>query len=48
VRADYLARYEVQVVGGAVHEEYWIPAGELPEFNRNIIGVIEVIAAYGK
>ena len=48
VRADYLARYEAQVVGGAVHEEYWIPAGELPEFNRNIVGNIEVIAEYGK
>ncbi len=46
VRADYLQRYEVKVVGGSVHQEYWIPAEDLPEFNRNIIGAIEVIAEF--
>lgn len=46
MRAVYLDRYEVQVVGGAVHQEYWIPAEELPEFNRNIVGKIEVIAEF--
>jgi hypothetical protein len=46
VRADYLRRHEVQTVGGSVHQEYWIPAGELAEFNRNIIGLIEVIAEF--
>ena len=28
------------------HQEYWIPAEELDEFNQNIIGEIEVIAEY--
>ncbi len=46
VRSDYLRRYDVQVVGGSEHSEYWIPAEELDEFNRNIVGVIEVIAEY--
>lgn len=46
VRADYLRRYEVQTVGGSVHQEYWIPAEELPEFNRNLVGPIEVIAEF--
>ncbi len=46
VRADFLSRYEVQTVGGAVHQEYWIPADELPEFNRNIVGKIEVVAEF--
>ena len=46
VRADFLSRYEVQTVGGSSHQEYWIPAGELPEFNRNIVGLIEVIAEF--
>ena len=46
VRADYLGRYEVQTVGSRVHQEYWIPAEELPEFNRNIVGLIEVIAKF--
>jgi hypothetical protein len=43
VNADYLARFEVKVVGGATHEEYWIPAEELHEFNANIVGPIQVI-----
>jgi hypothetical protein len=46
VRADYLSRYEVQTVGGHLHQEYWIPAEKLPEFNRNIVGLIEVIAEF--
>jgi hypothetical protein len=46
VRTDFLDGYEVRVVGGSEHEEYWIPAEELEEFNRNIIGEIEVIAEY--
>lgn len=46
IRTDYLNRYDAQTVGGSAHMEYWIPAEDLPEFNRNIVGVIEVIAAY--
>ncbi len=46
VKNEYLQRYEVQTVGGSLHQEYWIPAEDLPEFNRNIVGPIEVIAEY--
>jgi hypothetical protein len=46
VRKDYLSRYEVQTVGGSTHQEYWMPAEELHEFNANIVGPIEVIAEY--
>ena len=46
VRQEFLARYEVRRVGGQVHEEYWIPADDLEEFNRHIVGPIEVIAEY--
>jgi hypothetical protein len=46
VKTDFLARYEVQTVGSSMHQEYWIPAEDLPEFNRNIVGLIEVIAEY--
>ncbi len=46
VRKDFLDGYEVHVVGGREHEEYWIPAGELAEFNANIVGQIEVIAEF--
>lgn len=46
VRADYLARHRLHTVGGASHQEYWIPAEELAEFNANIVGPIEVITEF--
>jgi hypothetical protein len=42
----YAARFEVHVVGAAIHAELWVPAGELAEFNRHIQGIIEVVAEY--
>jgi hypothetical protein len=48
VREEFLSRYEVQTVGGSVHQEYWIPAADLPEFNRNIVGTIEIISEFGR
>src|SRR5438132_10815953 len=41
VRTEFLAQYAEQQVGGSVHRELWIPAGELAELNRNIEGLIE-------
>ena|ERR1700722_8076245 len=46
IRTEFVARYPVQKVGGAVHTEIWVRADELVEFNRNIIGLIEVIAEF--
>lgn len=46
VNSEYLTRYEIQTVGGSIHQEYWIPAEDLAEFNRNIVGKIEVIAEF--
>jgi hypothetical protein len=46
VRGAFLVRYEIHQVGGLAHQEYWIPAEDLDEFNRNIIGTIEVIAEF--
>lgn len=46
VRKDFLDRYETKIVGGKTHEEYWIPAEELEEFNKNIVGTIEVISEF--
>ena len=46
VRTDYLSKYEVRVVGGRERQEYWIPAEELAEFNRQIVGKIEVVAEF--
>jgi hypothetical protein len=46
VRAEFLVGYAPQQVGASVHRELWIPAGHLAEMNRNIVGLIEVIAEY--
>jgi hypothetical protein len=48
VRAAFLERYPRQTVGASVHEEYWIPAEDLPQFNAALIGPIEVIAEFQK
>ena len=46
VRSEFLQSYDVQTVGASMHQEYWIPAEDLAEFNMNIVGVIEVVAEY--
>lgn len=47
VLKSFMDRFAVQKVGGSVHTEWWIPASELDEMNRNLIGVIEVIRQFG-
>jgi hypothetical protein len=47
VRTAYLDRFEVQKVGSATALEYWIPAEQLAEFNREIVGEIEVVSTFG-
>jgi hypothetical protein len=46
VKKTFLSHYAVQTVGGSNHQEYWIPATDLPEFNRHIVGTIDVIAEF--
>ena len=48
VRSESLRKYPIRTVGSAVHQEYWIPAAELDEFNDNIEGPIEPIACFGR
>ena len=43
---EYLKQYEIQNVGGAIHNELWIPSEKLDEFNQNIIDKIRVVNAY--
>lgn len=43
VRRDFMARYQIEKVGGAEHTEWWVPAEDLAELNTNIVGLIEVI-----
>jgi hypothetical protein len=42
----YAAKFPVQTVGARRHQELWVPAEQLAEFNRHIVGLIEVIATY--
>jgi len=46
VVSSFLEKYEIHRVGDSRHREYWIPAIDLEEFNRNILGVIHVVASY--
>lgn len=47
VRADFIARYDVQVVGARRHAELWIPAEDLDSLNDAIVGMIEVVSEHG-
>jgi hypothetical protein len=46
VDTDYLQQFPVQNVGNRQHDELWVPAEELAEFNQHIRGPIEVIAEF--
>lgn len=46
VDSEFLKRYKVENVGGEIHNELWVPAEELEEFNKQIVGLIEVIARH--
>src|SRR5215467_12964259 len=46
LRKNFADRYPARIVGTSVHKELWVPAEELPELNRNIVGLIEVIAEF--
>jgi hypothetical protein len=46
VQSEYLSRFTIQTAGSRIHREYWIPAEELEEFNRHIVGTIHIVAEY--
>ncbi len=37
VEQDYAEKFEVHTVGGKTHQELWVPAEELNEFNHHIV-----------
>lgn len=43
---DYAAKLERRVVGAREHEELWVPAEDLDDFNARIDGRIEVVSAF--
>lgn len=46
VEREYLENFPIETAGSRIHQEYWIPADELEEFIRHIVGTIEVIAEF--
>jgi len=46
VAAAYAGKFATQTVGANWHQELWVPAEELDEFNRHIVGLIEVVAGF--
>ena len=48
VLKSFLDRYRVEHAGSRAHLEYWIPAEDLADFNRAIVGQIQVTATFGK
>jgi hypothetical protein len=46
VEEDYISQFDTHIVGSSEHEEYWIPAEEMEEFNRHIVGHIKVLEAH--
>lgn len=48
VLKSFLDGYRVEHAGSRAHLEYWIPAEDLPQFNKAIVGEIVVTAAFGK
>jgi hypothetical protein len=46
VHKKFMERYRIEKVGGAHHTEWWVPAEDLEELNRNIVGHIEVVREF--
>lgn len=48
VEDEYCKQFEVQTVGASYHQELWIPAEELENFNQHIVGNIQVISEFSE
>ena len=46
VEFEYLKQFPIQAARLRIHQEYWIPAEDLPAFNAAIVGPIEVVAEF--
>lgn len=46
INAQTAAKYPLQLAGGRDHEELWVPAEELSDFNAGLTGLITCIATY--
>jgi len=46
IPTHYFNTFEVQNVGGTLHNELWVPAHRLDTFNQNIVGIIKVTQVF--
>ena len=46
VEDRFLSRYPIRTVGRSYHQELWVPAEELEDFNRHISGKIQVVETF--
>ena len=46
VESVYVEKFPVQKVGGKQHLELWVPAEELEEFNRHIVGQLTIVDVF--
>ncbi|AGC75777.1 hypothetical protein LX97_00459 [Nonlabens dokdonensis] len=46
VDEEFLKRYNVENVGGKIHNELWVPSSEMDLFNAHIKGEIKVTKMY--
>ena len=46
VKEDYIKKFKIENVGGPIHNELWVPAEELDEFNEHIVGEITINRAF--
>ena len=42
----YISQFEVHTVGNHMHQELWVPAESLADFNTHIVGKITVIRVF--
>jgi len=41
-----IKQFPIQTAGSRIHQEYWIPAERHDEFNRCLVGLIEIIREF--
>lgn len=46
IEREYSDKYERKIVGASLHEELWVPAELLPDFNSHILGNIKLEQAF--
>ena len=46
VLTSFARRYPTREAGGRRRLELWIPAGDVPEVNRNLVGAVELVGGF--